>query len=190
MGRNNRDYKIKDKNLTKNKKNAKLNKSIAFTLASMATIGAGTMIGGQSHEAEAMLGRVGSTVVKASKSVSFRMPTKPATSVVTSRALTGAPGAINSGKLGSNGTSFQGLPRTVRPTQNTNLKTQNPQRNSSTTSGVKSNQTSSKVGSLKRKFETSNNGSGKNNLISQKTSNPKTGGQNGPVITTQGFYRK
>lgn len=197
MGRNNRDYKIKDKNLTRNKKNAKLNKSIAFTLASMATIGAGTMIGGQLHEAEAMLGRIGSSVVKVSKSVNFKMPTsKPTTNVVTSRALRGAPGAINSGNLGSNGTSFQGLPRTVRSVDNTNFKPQNPQRNLSTTSGLKSNQKfSSKVTSLKGKFEVSNNGGGKNNLLSPKTStqqpsNSKTGEQDKPVFTTQGFYRK
>lgn len=196
MGRNNREYKIKDKNLTRNKKNAKLNKSIAFTLASMATIGAGAMIGGQSHEAEAMLSRVGSSVLKSSNSVAFKMPTsKPSTNVVTSRALTGAPGAINSGKLGSNGTQFQGLPRTVRSVENVNLKTQGAQRNSSTTSSTKSNQTfGKKVESLKLKFETPNTDV-KNNLLSPKTStqqssNSKTRGNNGNVITTQGFYRK
>lgn len=196
MGRNNRDYKIKDKNLTRNKKNAKLNKSIAFTLASMATIGAGTMIGGQSHEAEAMLGRIGSSVVKASKSVSFKMPTsKPTNNIITSRALTGAPGAINSGKIGHNGTQFQGLPRTVRPVENKNFKTQSPQRNSSTTSVIKQNKTfGTKVELLKGKFETPKHGE-KNNLLSPKTSTQQSSkskieGQNKNVITTQGFYRK
>lgn len=41
MGRNNLDYKLKDKRLTKNKKSAKLNKSIAFALAGMASISLG-----------------------------------------------------------------------------------------------------------------------------------------------------
>ena len=44
MGRNNLDYKLKDKRLTKNKRNAKLNKSIAFALASVASISLGSSI--------------------------------------------------------------------------------------------------------------------------------------------------
>lgn len=43
MGRNSRDYKIKDKNLTKNKKRGKLNKSLAFTLASMGALSTDSM---------------------------------------------------------------------------------------------------------------------------------------------------
>lgn len=44
MGRNNLDYKLKDKKLTKNKKNAKLNKSIAFALAGVASISLGASV--------------------------------------------------------------------------------------------------------------------------------------------------
>ncbi len=54
MGRSNLDYKLKDKRLTKSKKNAKLNKSIAFALAGMSSISLGYTLTETSKEASAM----------------------------------------------------------------------------------------------------------------------------------------
>lgn len=54
MGRNNRDYKIKDKNLTENKKRGKFNKNLAFTLASMSALSASSMLLSYDKPANAM----------------------------------------------------------------------------------------------------------------------------------------
>lgn len=99
MGRNNKDYKMKDKNLTLNKKKGKLNKSIAFTLAGMAAIGAGAMAVDNGQEAQAMM-KGGASM--ATKNLTTGSKVKmPMTSVTTSRGLRGSVGAINTGKIGN-----------------------------------------------------------------------------------------
>ncbi len=104
MGRNNKDYKMKDKNLTLNKKRGKLNKSIAFTLAGMAAIGAGAMTMDNGKEAQAMMkGGGASMATKNLATPKIKMPmTTSGTGigVTTSRMLKGSTGAINSGKVG------------------------------------------------------------------------------------------
>lgn len=206
MGKNNRDYKIKDKNLTKNKKNAKLNKSIAFTLAGIATIGAGAIISEQPHEAKAMLGRIGNSIIQTAKK-SFKISN--ATPVATSRALRGSVGAINSGNSGNNGTQFMGLPRTVR---STNTSTNSANQTSVSTNASPSTNTSSpknkiilnthnnptknygkNVAKLKKNFTSDDK---INNILDKKTSenNQLAYSQNGKslksILTTEGFFRK
>lgn len=104
MGRNNKDYKMKDKNLTLNKKKGKLNKSIAFTLAGMAAIGAGAMAVDNGQEAQAMMkGGASMATRNLTTGPKVKMPTPTSGAgigVTTSRMLKGAPGAINSGKVG------------------------------------------------------------------------------------------
>lgn len=219
MGRNNRDYKIKDKNLTKNKKNAKLNKSIAFTLAGMAAIGAGAAFGGQTQDAQAMMGRVGNMATKIAKTVTTKIPstTGKITSsssgikTVTSRVLNGAPGAINSGKLGSDGTQYAGLPKTstssstlnkTSTTTTTTPKTQTATLTTTTTSSSPSSTTSlskataklSNVGSLGDKTKIFEGGSAssvalKDGSLKQQAYTQK-GNTGGNLLTTEGFYRK
>lgn len=219
MGKNNRDYKIKDKNLTKNKKNAKLNKSIAFTLAGMAAIGAGATLGGQNQDAQAMMGRVGSMASKMVKTTTTtKMPmsntkvtSSIGTKVGTSRVLNGAPGAINSGKLGSNGLSYAGLPKTSTTTSTLNKttttttstpKTQTATLTTTTTKTTTSSSTSStkgtpklsNVGSLGSKTDPFKGGSAssvtlKNGDLNQKAYNQQKN-TGGPTFTTEGFYRK
>lgn len=214
MGKNNRDYKIKDKNLTKNKKNAKLNKSIAFTLAGMAAIGAGATLGGQNQDAQAMMGRVGSMASKMVKTTTTKMPmsntkvtSSIGTKVGTSRVLNGAPGAINSGRLGSNGTSYAGLPKTstntstitkttttsTPKTQTATLTTTKTTTSSTATSG-KVTPKLSNVGSLGDKTKPFQGGNAssvtlKNGDLNQKAYNQQKN-TGGPTFTTEGFYRK
>ena len=133
MGKNQRYYKIKDKKLTKNKKNAKLNKSMAFALSGIATIGAASLIAGTAQDAQAMMGKPGTGVVSTKFSPSIKPGVKPAPGlkVTTSRGLNGAPGAINSGRLGNDGTMFKGMNqgggikgvKTTNGLKNTGIKT-------------------------------------------------------------------
>ena len=219
MGRNNRDYKIKDKNLTKNKKNAKLNKSIALTLAGMAAIGAGAAIGGQNQDAQAMMGRVGSMAAKMFKGGTItRIPgstgkisSSSGVKIGTSRVLHGAPGSINSGRIGSNGTQFAGLPKTSESSGMLNKNTSPTAPKTQTSTLTTTTSTSSSTGSL-----TSTGGKGTPKLSNVGSLGDKTkpfqggnassltlkdGGLNqqaysqqkntgGPVFTTEGFHRK
>lgn len=210
MGKNNRDYKIKDKNLTKNKKNAKLNKSIAFTLAGMAAIGAGATLSGQNQDAQAMMGKVGSIATKAVKSATTKMPmvtskvtSSIGTKVATSRVLNGAPGAINSGRVGSNGTQFAGLPKTSTTTSTLNKTTTTTPKSPTTTTTTTGSLTStsskgtpklSNVGSLGSKTDPFKGGNAssvtlKNGDLNQKAYNQQKN-TGGPTFTTEGFYRK
>ena len=210
MGRNNRDYKIKDKNLTKNKKNAKLNKSIALTLAGMAAIGAGAAIGGQNQDAQAMMGRVGSLASKIAGGAMTKMPrsigkiSSTKVGAATSRVLHGAPGSINSGRIGSNGTQFAGLPKTSassgmlnKNTSPTAPKTQTSTSSSTgslTSTGGKGTPKLSNVGSLGDKTKpfqgvnasslTLKDGAHKQQAYNQQKNN------GGPVLTTEGYFRK
>lgn len=220
MGRNNRDYKIKDKNLTKNKKNAKLNKSIAFTLAGMAAIGAGAAIGGQNQDAQAMMGRVGSMANKTVKGTMTKMPmtsgkiSSPGLGVGTSRVLGGSKHAINSGKMGSNGTLFAGLPKTStssistsnKNTAPTTPKTQTSNLTTTTSTSSSTGSLTSTPGSNKGTPKLSNVGSlgdktkpfqgGNANSLTLKDGGHKQQAYNqqkntgGPTFTTEGFYRK
>lgn len=215
MGRNNRDYKIKDKNLTKNKKNAKLNKSIALTLAGMAAIGAGAAIGGQNQDAQAMMGRFGSIASKMVKGTPKMNMTTPkinsSIKIGTSRVLNGAPGAINSGRLGSNGTQFAGLPKTSESSGMLNKNTSSTAPKTQTSTLTTTTSTSSSTGSL-----TSTGGKGTPKLSNVGSLGDKTkpfqGGNassltlkdgahkqqaynqqknnGGPVLTTEGYFRK
>lgn len=219
MGKNNRDYKIKDKNLTKNKKNAKLNKSIAFTLAGMAAIGAGATLSGQNQDAQAMMGKVGSIATKAVKSATTKMPmvtskvtSSIGTKVATSRVLNGAPGAINSGRVGSNGTQFAGLPKTSTTTstlnKTTTTTTSTPKTQtatlttttttktttSSSTSSTKGTPKLSNVGSLGSKADPFKGGNAssvalKDGGLKQQAYTQKTN-TGSPVLTTEGYFRK
>lgn len=221
MGRNNRDYKIKDKNLTKNKKNAKLNKSIALTLAGMAAIGAGATIGGQTQDAQAMMGRVGSVASKMVKGGMTKMPmttgkiSSPGLGVGTSRVLGGSKHAINSGKMGSNGTSYAGIPKSAAgstsmlnknntSTPKTHTSTLNVTLNSNTNTNTSNTSTTStpgkgtpklsNVGSLgdrTKPFEGGNANSLtlKNGSLNQQAYSQK-GNTGGPVFTTEGHTRK
>lgn len=102
MGRNNKDYKMKDKNLTLNKKRGKLNKSIAFTLAGMAAIGAGAMAIDNGQKAQAMM-KGGSMATKNLTTPKVKMPMQTSGTgigVTTSRMLKGSVGSINTGKVG------------------------------------------------------------------------------------------
>lgn len=217
MGRNNRDYKIKDKNLTKNKKNAKLNKSIALTLAGMAAIGAGAAIGGQNQDAQAMMGRVGSAVTKMAGGAMTKMPmtggkiTSTKVGAATSRVLHGAPGSINSGRIGSNGLSFAGLPKTSASSISTSNKNTAPTTKTQTSNLTTTTSTSSSTGSLTstpgkgtpklsnvgqlgnrtQAFEGGNASSValKDGALKQQAYK-QNGNTGGPVLTTDGFYRK
>lgn len=219
MGRNNRDYKIKDKNLTKNKKNAKLNKSIALTLAGMAAIGAGAAIGGQNQDAQAMMGRVGSIATKGVKGAAItKMPmtggkiSSPGLGVGTSRVLGGSKHAINSGKIGSNGTLFAGLPQTSTSSISTSNKNTAPTTTKTQTSNLTTTtSTSSSTGSLTSKpgkgtpklsnvgqlgnrtqaFEGGNASSValKDGALKQQAYK-QNGNTGGPVLTTEGYFRK
>lgn len=218
MGRNNRDYKIKDKNLTKNKKNAKLNKSIALTLAGMAAIGAGAAIGGQNQDAQAMMGKVGSMANKMVKGTMTKMPmtsgkiSSPGLGVGTSRVLGGSKHAINSGKMGSNGTLFAGLPKTstssistsnkntaptTPKTQTSNLTTTTSTSSSTgslTSTGGKGTPKLSNVGSLGDKTKPFQGGNAssvtlKDGGLKQQAYSQK-GNTGGPVLTTEGYFRK
>lgn len=218
MGRNNRDYKIKDKNLTKNKKNAKLNKSIALTLAGMAAIGAGAAIGGQNQDAQAMMGRFGSAVTKMAGGAMAKIPTTSGKitsysgiKTTTSRMLRGSVGAINSGRLGSNGTQFAGLPKTSTTSGMLNKNTSPTAPKTQTSTLTTTTSTSSSTGSL-----TSTGGKGTPKLsnvgsLGDKTKPFQSGNANsltlkdgahkqqaynqqknnaGPVLTTEGYFRK
>lgn len=212
MGRNNRDYKIKDKNLTKNKKNAKLNKSIALTLAGMAAIGAGAAIGGQNQDAQAMMGRVGSAITKMAGGAMTKMPmtggkiTSTKVGAATSRVLHGAPGSINSGKIGSNGLSFAGLPKTSATSRmlNKNTSPTTPKAPTTTTTSNLSTTTTStpgkgtqklsnvgQLGNRTQAFEGGNASSValKDGALKQQAYK-QNGNTGGPVLTTDGFYRK
>lgn len=112
MGKNQRYYKIKDKKLTKNKKNAKLNKSLAFALSGLATLGATSMLTTDTQEAKAMMGKVTSVANKVNSSAGKIM--KPTTGVHTSRVLRGSVGSINTGVIGNNGTPYTGLNTTTK----------------------------------------------------------------------------
>lgn len=216
MGRNNRDYKIKDKNLTKNKKNAKLNKSIALTLAGMAAIGAGAAIGGQNQDAQAMMGRVGSAVTKMAGAAMTKMPmtggkiTSTKVGAATSRVLHGAPGSINSGRIGSNGLSFAGLPKTsassgtssgilnkntspTTPKAPTTTTTSNLSTTTTSTPG-KGTQKLSNVGQLGNRTQAFEGGNAssvalKDGALKQQAYSQK-GNTGGPVLTTEGYFRK
>ena len=211
MGRNNRDYKIKDKNLTKNKKNAKLNKSIALTLAGMAAIGAGAAIGGQNQDAQAMMGRVGSLASKIAGGAMTKMPgsigkiSSTKVGAATSRVLHGAPGSINSGRIGSNGTQFAGLPKTSASSgilnKNTNSTPKTPP--TTTTSNLSTTTTStpgkgtpklSNVGQLGNRTQAFEGGNAssvalKDGGLKQQAYSQK-GNTGGPVLTTEGYFRK
>ena len=217
MGRNNRDYKIKDKNLTKNKKNAKLNKSIALTLAGMAAIGAGAAIGGQNQDAQAMMGRVGSAASKIAGGAMTKMPrsigkiSSTKVGAATSRVLHGAPGSINSGRIGSNGTQFAGLPKTsessgmlnkntspTAPKTQTSTLTTTTSTSSSTGSltstGGKGTPKLSNVGSLGSKADPFKGGNAssvalKDGGLKQQAYTQKTN-TGSPVLTTEGYFRK
>ena len=211
MGRNNRDYKIKDKNLTKNKKNAKLNKSIALTLAGIAAIGAGAALGGQNQDAQAMMGRFGSAVTKMAGGATTKMPittgkiSSTKVGAATSRVLHGAPGSINSGRIGSNGTLFGGLPKTSANSgilnKNTNSTPKTPP--TTTTSNLSTNTVSktskgtpklSNVGQLGDKTKPFQGGNAssvtlKDGGLKQQAYSQK-GNTGGPVLTTEGYFRK
>lgn len=216
MGRNNRDYKIKDKNLTKNKKNAKLNKSIALTLAGMAAIGAGAAIGGQNQDAQAMMGRVGSLASKIAGGAMTKMPgsigkiSSTKVGAATSRVLHGAPGSINSGRLGKDGTQYAGLPKTATgsasmlnknntSTPKTHTSTLNVTLNTNTSNGTSTSQNKgtpklSNVGSLGNRTQAFEGGSAssvalKDGGLKQQAYSQKTN-TGGPVLTTEGFHRK
>lgn len=294
MGRNNKDYKMKDKNLTLNKKKGKLNKSIAFTLAGMAAIGAGAMAVDNGQEAQAMMkggasmatrnlatgpkvkmpmtssagvgvtastrmlkgsvgaintGKVGThkpmnavgTSISGSKVVTSRNlggskgsintgnigNHKPmnatgtnvnGSKTATSRVLNGSTGSINSGKTGSNGTQYQGIPKsanaptttltTNKTTGTTNTTSTNgtlknsgtqttPQ--SSTLTNNKGTQTGTQgktntTGKLSEKKQAFEGGSAsgltlKDGAQKQQAFN-QTGNKGDKVVTTDGFYRK
>ena len=212
MGRNNLDYKLKDKNLTKNKKNAKLNKSIALTLAGMAAIGAGAAIGGQNQDAQAMMGRVGSAVTKMAVGAMTKMPmtggkiTSTKVGAATSRVLHGAPGSINSGRIGSNGLSFAGLPKTsatsgilnkntspTTPKAPTTTTTSNLSTTTTSTPG-KGTQKLSNVGQLGNRTQAFEGGNAssvalKDGALKQQAYK-QNGNTGGPVLTTEGYFRK
>lgn len=218
MGRNNRDYKIKDKNLTKNKKNAKLNKSIALTLAGMAAIGAGAALGGQNQDAQAMIGRAGSMATKVAKTVTTKIPatsgkiSSSGIGVGTSRVLGGSKHSINSGKIGSNGTQYAGIPKTSASStsmlnKNTTSTTQKAPSTTLTATTTTSTSTStstpgaskgtpklSNVGQLGDKTKPFQGGNAnsltlKNGDLNQQAYSQK-GNTGNPVLTTDGFYRK
>lgn len=212
MGRNNRDYKIKDKNLTKNKKNAKLNKSIALTLAGMAAIGAGAAIGGQNQDAQAMMGRVGSAVTKMAGGAMAKIPTtsgkitySSGIKTTTSRMLRGSVGSINSGKIGANGTLFGGLPKTSANSGILNKNTNSTQKapTTTTTSNLSTTTTStpgkgtpklSNVGQLGNRTQAFEGGNAssvalKDGGLKQQAYSQK-GNTGGPVLTTEGYFRK
>lgn len=206
MGRNNCDYKIKDKNLTKNKKNAKLNKSIALTLAGMAAIGTGATLSGHNQDAQAIMGKVGSAANKMVRGSMTKIPKATSkisssigTKVGTSRVLGGAKHAINSGNTGSNGTQFAGLPKTSTKSssmlnKNTNTTTKTPTTTISTSSSSKGTHKLSNINSVESKLNTFKGGNAssvelKNGNLKQQAYK-QNGNTGGPVFTTEGFTRK
>ena len=108
MGKNHRYYKIKDKKLTKNKKNSKLNKSVAFALSGIATLGAASLLAGETHDAQAMIGKSGGVTSRMITNKSPIIKPAPGLSIGTSRLLAGSKGAINSGVSNPGAGNFTG----------------------------------------------------------------------------------
>lgn len=201
MGSNNRYYKMKDKKLTKNKKNAKLNKSIAFALASIATVGASSILVSTGDDAKAMMGRTPAktfNTMKSSKTL-LKPGVNPNTSLTTQRMLRGAPGAINSGRIGPNGTQYQGM-KTSKPNTavSHNQVTTNTTLNTSA-SGVSLKPTNTKppvppkpsrTSILTHKFNQDKKPiTLKNDKLTENTYS-QTNNTDDKIYTTQGFYRK
>ena len=174
MGRNNKDYKMKDKDLTLNKKRGKLNKSIAFTLAGMAAIGAGAMTIDNGKEAQAIIKGASHKATKNfnNSNVKIPMTSSDGLGVTTSRGLRGSIGSINTGKGVSNGTSHQGIPKSANTTTLTKNKTTGTANTGATNGTLKT----AKTQSLTLKNDTQ-----------QQKSYNKT---ENLIVTTQGFYRK
>lgn len=187
-------------------KNTKL-RNISLALAGIAAIGSTTLILSNSNDAKAIISKLPKTSTTVKTNTVLPKATKPnfkiqtSKLVNTSRVLNGAPGSINSGRVTSNGLSYQGnkLSSNKVNTQSSTSTTLNKTQTSNTSTTLNQTKPSKAEVTLKYKGTVQNkvnsinaSGSGKLTLKdgAHKEQAYSNKGNGDKVVTTEGFYRK